>query len=334
MKVSNFIKFQLKKWAPLFIVISIYCFVFGILTNSNFFSHSGNFILTSTVFPTLLIPAYVIPFFVFKEQFNKNMADTVNAFPANKYQINRIKILIGVVFIAALSTFLHLCCILINPSEYRISYFLAFLFSVLSLCVLYLLNCTLVSLGNTFVSSFLYVLSGCIILFGFIPTLFLIFGWETDITGIISTFGGVISAEYVLIQIEIGQRIISNTGYIVLFIFIYLVQIGIGALSFFIKQPSGEYYAVPGARNKYHKSIIYAAIGLVHVLVGSFLGRFHISYISADITITIYIVLFIWSYIVIVIFDKKFKITKYDWIILGSIEFAGFLFRIILSLAA
>lgn len=117
MKVNSFIKYQLKKWAPLFIVLAIYCFVFGILANSKIFSYDRGFILSSVIFPTLIIPAYVLPFFVFKEQFNKNMADTVNAFPANKYQITRIRILIGLVFIAALSFFLHICCILSAPSN-------------------------------------------------------------------------------------------------------------------------------------------------------------------------------------------------------------------------
>lgn len=196
------------------------------------------------------------------------------------------------------------------------------------------MNCTLVSLGNTFINSAIYLSSGCIILFGFVPTLFAIFGWETDITNILSTFGGVINSEYILLQIELGQQLTYKAGYIVLFVFIYLVQMGIGALSFFVKQPSGEYYAVPGARNKYHKIILYGAIGLVHILLGALLGRLNIIFLGAELNLTVYLVLFIWSYIIIVIFDKKFKISMNDWIILGSIEFAGVLLRIVLSLVS
>ncbi len=332
MKISNFIKFQLKKWAPLFIVLAIYCFVFGVIFNSLLFVRGRSFIPSSALFPTMIIPSFVIPFFVFKEQFNKNMADTVNAFPANKYQLNRIKILIGLIFIASLSFFLHICCILNSPSDYSLNYFLGFLFSTLSLCVLYLLNCTLVSLGNTFVISCLYVSSGCVLLFGLIPTLFVIFNWEVDL-GLISTFGGVVGTYFILVQVEAGSLMMA-TGYLVLFIFVYLIQIGVGALAFFAKQPSGEYYGVPGARNKYHKAIIYSAIGLSHIFIGAFLGRLSLSFssLASQLNLTIYIVAFIYSYILIVIFDKKFKISKKDWIILGSIELGGLLFRIILSL--
>ena len=332
MKVSNFIKYELKKRAPLFIVISIYCFVFGILTNSKIFGYGREFIFSSVIFPTLLIPAYVIPFFNYKDQFNKNMADTINAFPANKYQINRIKILIGLVFIGALSLFLHLCCIIDAPSAYKVSYFVAFLFMVLSLAVLYLFNCTLVSLGNSLVTSLLYVGSGALLSFGVVPTIFLIFGWATDITNILSMFGGAVSTEYILVQIEAGYKLLDNAGFVVLYIFMYLVIAAVGALAFFIKQPSGEYYGMPGERNKHHKIIIYSAIGLAHVFIGAILGRLNISFLGPELNIAIYVSSFIWSYIVLVIFNKKFKIGKIDWIVLASVELAGILIRIILTL--
>lgn len=332
MKVNSFIKYQLKKLAPLFIVLGVICFAFGILANTSLFKYTSNYISTSLLFPTLLIPTYILPFFVFKDYFNKNMADTVNSFPANNNQINRVKILIGLIFLVSLSTFLHLCSILLNPSSYKVSYFVAFLFSLLSLSILYLMNCTLVSLGNTVVSSILYVIAGGMILGGFIPTLFVIFGWETDLLSIISAFGGAVGSEYVILQIELGKNLMSNALYIVLFVLIYLVQVGVGVLSFFTKEPSGEYYGAPGARNKYYKFIIYGAIGLSHVFINAAVARIVGNSVPTDLNLTLYLVMFIYSYIAIVLFDKKFKISKYDWIILGSVTLGGAIIRIIISL--
>ena len=313
MKVNSFIKYQLKKLAPLFIVLGVICFAFGILANTSLFKYTSNYISTSLLFPTLLIPTYILPFFVFKDYFNKNMADTVNSFPANNNQINRVKILIGLIFLVSLSTFLHLCSILLNPSSYKVSYFVAFLFSLLSLSILYLMNCTLVSLGNTVVSSILYVIAGGMILGGFIPTLFVIFGWETDLLSIISAFGGAVGSEYVILQIELGKNLMSNALYIVLFVLIYLVQVGVGVLSFFTKEPSG-------------------AIGLSHVFINAAVARIVGNSVPTDLNLTLYLVMFIYSYIAIVLFDKKFKISKYDWIILGSVTLGGAIIRIIISL--
>lgn len=199
MKTFSFVKWQLKKWLPLFAVLSV--LVFGVVmiqASSSQMTYESqiyfqevpyfsvpNFSGLQLVTNMMMIPVCVIPFFVFSHRFDKNAADAYKAFPAPKRKITRTKILIGGAFILALTIITYWSFVGILGARYaatpivetmrgyqynRYTYYFiwylpAFFYIVLSVLTSYAFSCTLVSFGNNGLSSFIYLVAGNIILY-------------------------------------------------------------------------------------------------------------------------------------------------------------------------
>lgn len=202
MKTISFVKWQLKKWLPLFAVLGILVLATVMInalttrmtfTSTGYFS-DGNYI-GNKPFPRfsglqlignmVMIPACIVPFFVFSHRFDKNAADAYRAFPAPKRRITRTKILIGGAYILGLVILVYLTMIGIMGLRYStlpegqlergflevkydyyfIWYLPAFFYLLISALASYLFNCTLVSFGNNSKSAFIYMLFGNILMF-------------------------------------------------------------------------------------------------------------------------------------------------------------------------
>lgn len=210
MKTKSFVKWQLKKWLPLFAVLSVLILGvvvinafsqplhyqvyddYGYIYSYVYTKQSARFSGLQLIGNMMMIPICIIPFFVFSHRFDKNAADAYKAFPAPKRRITRTKILIGGAFILALVTLVYWSFVGImgfryaaTPEKesilgvvyerydyYFIWYLPAFFYLTISLLTSYLFNCTLVSFGNNGVSSFIYLLMGYAIMFISVYTLF------------------------------------------------------------------------------------------------------------------------------------------------------------------
>ena len=337
MKTKKFVIWQLKKWAPMFIVFALIPMV-TMWPNELI----RNVLEINQVYEHLLLPAFVLPFFVFSERFNKNAADAFKAFPTKKNEIRITKMLLGAVYLAILTFIIYWFTVLLNLHTASNTsgfgwHFLSYLYISIAILSAYFFNCTMVSFGNTLVSSFFYVSCGTALLsFGLVGLLYIVSAFNIPLGEEIAVLwdaSGVLGDNYILLKVFsmlIGgtKPAGDKTYFYVVFVLMFLIRIGIGALSFFLKEPSGEYYAMPGARNEKEKSIFYTTIGLAVLCLGVAIGDFFF-FRSLDFLFTG--LMCITVYIYMVIFNKRFSLTKVEGIVLGSLFLGHILIKIIAS---
>ena len=354
MKRSSFIKWQITKWLPIlaiFLAIGIAMTWISTLTDSMDYSRDFNINYLpdfpdslTDYFSLFMIPAFLMPFFVYEERFNKTAADTYKAFPAKKLEITRTRIIIALVCIAALITVIYWSDFVIKVISYAFArddfqyakyevhfiwYLPTFFFMIFAVCGTFLFNCTLVGLANKPESSVLYLVAGTFILIAALPCLLNVPLYILDdaresssdfaiVLGRMAQFGGPVGKSDILNSVfrtlvQKGDVNITAKWYeIFVTISLLVIEIGVGVLAFFIKDNSGEYYGMAGAKDEKHKIILYAAFCLLALFLANldtFLG-------AEDL---LFIIVFLSTiYVTMIIFNKKFTLNKYELIGLGS----------------
>ena len=357
MKISNFVKWQIKKWLPLFIVVFILMFTILSLNGSGVLFSSDSIWIYSVI-------SFMLPFFCFSERFEKGAADAYRAFPAKDKQIKRAKILTMLAFIVVVCTVVYLLSTVVYISEYgnkgydvsRYNYYeydkygmieegpsaflLCYGLMILFTATSFLFNCTLVGLGNYGATSWIYVICGNLLLMLTVPSLILSFGsvefivkqandFKNGIIGAGGILGKAFCVDSILNSAFMGLAVGNvelSTANAVLFTILFIIEIGVGVLGFFLKEPSGEYYSMPGASNELHKIIVYCALGVMYLCVSPLEAIFIESSLFGVIVLMIFIVMTIYAYISLVIFNKRFKLTKKELIIFASIVLGGIIF--------
>ena len=360
MKTSKFVLWQIKKWLPLFIVTALIVLV---LLRSDIVLANAS---TTNMF-TLV--AFITPLFVFSERFDKGAADAYRAFPANKLQIKRIKILIMLVYLVVLVTVTYSIGVIIyyvshgsaQSAQYEAfykydpykmigagagSFFMNYLFLVLFTVTTYLFNCTLASLGNFLLTSIIYMSAGTLLISGIVPAFILTFaskdGIETYIVnfvkgnflGIGGTYGKQFAIQAILYKMyalpDFDDVTFSTASTVILSI-LFLIELGVGALCFFLKDPSGEHYSMSGARNENHKIILYASFLVTFMIVAFLCGL--LCGILPEYAAVYLVMLFastaIGSYISLVVFNKRFALNKKELIIFSSVVAVGLIITIV-----
>lgn len=361
MKTNKFILWQIKKWLALFIVTTLIVVVF---------LRSDAVLADTTTLSAFNLAAFVLPCFVFAERFDKGAADAYRAFPAEKLKIKRIKILIMLVFLVALVTVAYLSGVIfyfmnygdeyaaqvysyynydpsglirVGASSFFMNYFLILVYTVTT----YLFNCTLASLGNFVLTSIIYMSAGSLLLTGTIPALILTFASNNgikdyllnclsngDFMGVGGTYGKQFAISVILkdmYSLEAFSYYRLSTASIVLMVILFVIEVGVGVLSFFISDPSGEHYSMAGARDEKHKLIVYASYAVTFMIIAflsAVMGNVSFIYFSFYV-VTLFIFTVIGTYISFVIFNKRFALKKKELIVLASIVGFGLLITII-----
>ncbi len=361
MKTNKFILWQIKKWLALFIVTTLIVLVYlrsdAVLAGPS----------TLTVFN---LAAFILPCFVFGERFDKGAADAYRAFPAEKLKIKRIKILIMLVFLVALVTVTYLAGVIFYFSSYgdeyaaqvysyydydplgliragASSFFMNYFLILVYTITTYLFNCTLASLGNFVLTSIIYMSAGSLLLAGTIPAFILTFASNNgikdylfnclsrgDFMGVGGTYGKQFAISAILndmYSLEAFSFYRLSTASIVLMVILFAIELGVGVLSFFLKDPSGEHYSMAGARDEKHKLIVYASYAVTFMIIAflsAVLGN-AIPELFSMYVISLFIFTVIGTYISFVIFNKRFALKKKELIALASIVGFGLLITII-----
>lgn len=346
MKTSKFVKWQLKQWLPMLVVFFIYAAAIlwinaitknmtGTLYNGYdyveylFYQHYDDGLVM--MYCVFLLPSFILPYFVYRERFQKTAADAYKAFPTDSRKITRTKLIIAGVFIAALVTIIYWSSIGIYYFRYNsyaehevtsfgfyarykvnfLPYIPAFFVILFFELITFYFNCTLISLGSHRNTSGSYMIFGNLILMlGYYAVLLGIGGIIHNSCTNYESFGG-IPGQIQLIEKSFAQMVVEREAYyqfgeapaIIMYI-LTAIQTGVGVLAFFIKEPSGEYYGMAGARTTATKSILYVAFGIILAFVAIISPMFGF-YVM--LLFNILAILFI--YISLVVFNKRFTIT-------------------------
>ena len=351
MKTNKFVLWQIKKWLPLFIVTALIVLVF---------LRSNIVLIDSSTMSVFSFIAFITPLFVFGERFDKGAADAYRAFPANKLQIKRIKVLIMLGYLVALITVTYFAGVIFyivshgssEAAQYQQfyeydpfgmikagggSFFVSYLLLIVYTVSTYLFNCTLASLGNFLLSSIIYISAGTLLLTATVPAFILTFatknGLKTylidclsnlDFLGVGGTYGKQFGIQMILGKMYELPAFVNtslSTATIVILSILFVIELAVGVLCFFLKDPSGEHYSMPGARDERHKIVIYASyvvtfmiIAFLSALMGSALPELFNVYV-----IVLFILTAISTYISMVVFNKRFALNKKELIVLASI---------------
>ena len=360
MKTSKFVLWQIKKWLPLFIVTALIVLVL---------LRSDIVLVDSSTLNTFTFIAFITPLFVFSERFDKGAADAYRAFPANKLQIKRIKILIMLAYLAVLVTVTYLFGLIFyfvnhgsaQSGQYEMfyeydpykmigagpgSFFMSYLFLLLFTATTFLFNCTLASLGNFLLTSIIYMSAGTLLISGLIPAFILTFASKDalgtyivnfvngNFLGVGGTYGkqfAISAIMYKMYSIPQFEDVTFSTASTVIMIILFVIELGVGALCFFLKDPSGEHYSMAGSRNDNHKIILYASFLVTFMIVAFLSGLFGgiLPQYAAVYLVMLFVSTAIGSYISLVVFNKRFALNKKELIIFSSVVAAGLIITIV-----
>ncbi|MCR5308662.1 MAG: hypothetical protein K6E21_00935 [Bacilli bacterium] len=356
MKISNFIKWQIKKWLPLLIVVFI--FMFTILSLDG----KGVLFSSDTIWIYSLL-CFILPIQVVSDRFEKGAADAYRAFPANDKQIRRNKILIMLISFLIICTIVYLLSTLVYVTTYGdstavsqygyrdydihgmieegpTSFLLCYALMIVFVTTTFLFNTTLMSFGTSVLTSTIYCISGHMLLMFAIPSLVFTFGSMKFVgeqlsnieNGIIGAGGilgksfcidSILNSAFTTIRVD---DVVLSTENAILFSIVFAIEIGVGVFCFFLKEPSGEYYSMPGAVKERYMIILYSAIGVMYLVMAILEGVLAYSSLFAVIILMIFIVMTIYAYMSLVLFNKRFKLTTKELIIFGSIVLVAILF--------
>lgn len=312
---------------------------------------------------------FVIPFFVFSYRFDKTGSDAYLQFPSKKNQIRNIKLLIGLGIVVSIITVVYWVGVLIVfarvmsfPAEgtwsyvnleystdavfyerYNINwnvYLYSYLFTLGSAIGTYFFNSLLVSLGNNFLTSAIYVIAGTLIVSAIGPFTFLytdeLIYVEQDVINAVDRFypenfisGPIMDCIYIdrvlgsMIDLS-AKNIEFVTSETLSMIFGWVARFGAVPLCIMLKDPSGEYFGQPGHKNAWFGFITYGAMFVIAIMVGtSFFGGLEL------LPIALFIIATVAFYLIVSIFNKNFKLGKKDIIPLASVTGAMFILSLI-----
>lgn len=354
MKLGRFIKWQLKEWLAVLIILAVIAISFywtncyqRELIRSSYPGSRYDTGLTTIFFSTLLA-TFVLPFFVYSHRFSKQAADAFNSFPATKNIVTRTKLLIGAAYIAALLTVVYWIGFLIvvyrynfNPindlskadqamaTRYEINfgYYVPAYFAILaSLLISYFFNCLMCSFGGTLANAILFVFGGNLLTLILVSVLsetiirlgsnrsFLNWLWSWMI------LGGIGSEYHFSVNLFAalikGDEIseIFEGAKLASLIIGVLIHLGTSIFLWFTEEPSGEKFGVPGASKGAASYIVYTCLGLVMVEMANISGK---GFSIPDFLALVVVVISV--YLVMAISEKRFKFTKREWIIFFAI---------------
>jgi hypothetical protein len=159
------------------------------------------------------------------------------------------------------------------------------------------------------------------------------FGLSTDVVNTFMDASGLLADNQMLVSVfqtlVKGNKVYAEkTAYYVILVVMFLIRMAIGSLAFFLKEPSGEHYSIPGARNEKEKCILYVTIGLVVAVIGVAIGDL-LSFGALDFLFTGLMIISVYVYFVL--FNKRFTLTGVEAIVLGSLFGLHLLLKVLAS---
>lgn len=361
---KKYLKYLTKKNLVLFLVLTILftiIFAYELLTchlyhpenNGTWYrSEDVNTLGSGLLYIYYPMMAFVI-FISFKAnlyKYKKNSSDCFYHLPLNRKSIRRHHHLFYMVLILAIFTLSYWISIglfgiryvtetapIYTSGEnavkyvYRFGYYAA---AYLPLCVIfifaYLFNSTFIQMGNSFVTSAVFLILGT-----YVVSIF-----PTVITSLVNKYSSVEFSLYpnafislltqgylphfpfTLVDATLGNYIVGcdhidfkdfNLMPTILESIMVVIMLGLSIIyNFFVDDPSGEYSGTPGARNKYYSLIIASSFLINAISNASTRLEEPASYYSLIGIILNLILTPIVIYLIYVILNKTFKIKKYE----------------------
>lgn len=365
---KKYLKYVIKKNIVLFAVVTLLALIiFGstILrmdiihptaeSAGYYVKENANF--TGSGLPYIFLPyTLVVLYMSFKSisfRYKKRAADCFYHLPFGRKSLRRFNNIFNICFILAsftLSFWLVIAAFGIKYATitlpvkdgmvyikyyYDFTYYLvAYLLISISLVLMYLYNSFFIQMGNSFLSSLIFLIFGNLLVSGLPYAIFSIASKYSEpvyspytayifelVNGfylpfymysvIDATLGGLIVGCDPVPFVSNNQLFPTILNSIVLFVVFALAIY----YCFFVDDPSGEYNGIPGARNKYLSILISTPLLLAGLEQISYLYQNEFQIISLVVSLILETIV---VYICYVALNKTFKIKKFEWICIGS----------------
>lgn len=287
--------------------------------------------------PALLVASFY-PVFVYSYRYSKTQADIYSQAPFKERELKAIRLTLGIILLLVAFTVVYWLGIMIVAirqatevpwgnniiADYNyLGYFMAYWILLVFIILQYFICSFLAQLGNRPLDSIIYIILGQLILAFAVLGIYLYL--ETMVSYRDIKYYAFSWANYsiytpIYAHYELCNSIIVGIGTVSMNVSDWLsmsgfIVLGLGAgfLSYFLKDPSGEHYGKPGARNIYISILPHIAMFIVALAITQSVV-YHIVYML------LFFVLWSVGYMMILVYlNRGFRLKKRDWIIFGSV---------------